>query len=353
MIKSRMFVRCPIDEEKYSRDYAIGKVKSIDEFSELVEIQFFDVTGIGEFYPKPDNKQYNLHSVSHCKIRNGAIVKYKKARYTVKSSVKKKEDGLYYYYLQSESDQIECLSETVLECSYNDGNVKPLEQLKQYEFQNPMWFFGRSVVSKTMHIINNSLYGFAEIAGCKIFLKTHQLKTIVRCLQDGICRNMIADEVGMGKTIEALAILKVFLKDNHNSKILILVPDALVEQWRIEMAYKFHILTDKDVNNNDIYLVGMNKYCENTVPYTITGSKESYDFVIADEVHKYLRDNAQHRLLLNLSKRAKNILMLSATPVQRRKDEYKKLLQLIQPKKYEQMSDEKFEELLKLQGDVI
>ena len=54
-----MFVRCPIDEEKYSRDYAIGKVKSIDEFSELVEIQFFDVTGIGEFYPKPDNKQYN------------------------------------------------------------------------------------------------------------------------------------------------------------------------------------------------------------------------------------------------------------------------------------------------------
>lgn len=57
--------------------------------------------------------------------------------------------------------------------------------------------------------------------------------------------------------------------------------------------------------------------------------------------------------MLNLSKRAKNILMLSATPVQRRKDEYKKLLQLIQPKKYEQMSDEKFEELLKLQGDVI
>ena len=45
--------------------------------------------------------------------------------------------------------------------------------------------------------------------------------------------------------------------------------------------------------------------------------------------------------------------MLSATPVQRRKDEYKKLLQLIQPKKYEQMSTEKFEELLELQSDVV
>lgn len=348
-----MFVRCSIDDEKYSRDYAIGKVKSIDEFSELLEIQFFDVTGIGDFYPKPENKQYSLHNVSHCKIRIGAIVKYKKTKYIVKASVIKKEDGLYYYYLQSETDKIECLPETVLECSYNDGYVKPLEQLKQYEFQNPMWFFGRSIVSKTMNIINNSLYGFDEIAGCKIFLKTHQLKTIVRCLQDGTCRNMIADEVGMGKTIEALAILKVFLKDNHNSKILILVPDALLEQWEIEMAYKFHILTGKDVNDNVIDLVGVNSFCENASPYSSLNSEESYDFVIADEVHKYLRDDKRYRLLLHLSKRAKNILMLSATPVQRRKDEYKKLLQLIQPKKYEQMSNEKFEELLELQGDVV
>lgn len=348
-----MFVRCSIDDEKYSRDYAIGKVNSIDEFSELVEIQFSDVTGIGEFYPKPENMQYGIHSVSHCKIRIGAIVKYKKAKYVVKASVMKKEDGLYYYYLQSETDKIECLPETVLECSYNDGYVKPLEQLKQYEFQNPMWFFGRSIVSKTMNIINNSLYGFDEIAGCKIFLKTHQLKTIVRCLQDGTCRNMIADEVGMGKTIEALAILKVFLKDNHNSKILILVPDALLEQWRIEMAYKFHILTGKDVNDNDIYLVGMDNYSKIASPCNLLNSEEAYDFVIADEVHKYLRDDEQYKLLLHLSKCAKNILMLSATPVKRRKDEYKKLLQLIQPKKYEHMSDEKFEELLELQGDVV
>mgnify|MGYP000688931385 CR=1 FL=1 len=81
-------------------------------------------------------------------------------------------------------------------------------------------------------------------------------------------RVLVADEVGMGKTIEALAILKVFLKDNHNSKILILVPDALLEQWEIEMAYKFHILTGKDVNDNVIDLVGVNSFCENASPYS-------------------------------------------------------------------------------------
>ena len=344
LIKCGMFVRCAIDDEKYSRDYAIGKVKSVDDFSELVEVEFDDVTGVGIYYSKPEKKQYNKNNVSHCKIRIGAIVQCQEKKYVVKECKENKEDGLYYYYLYSEDDQVEYLPETVLECSFNDGYVSPLEQLKQYEFQNPMWFCGRSVVSKTMHIIKNSLYGFSEIAGCKIFLKTHQLRTIMRCLQDGVCRNMIADEVGMGKTIEASAVLKVFLKDNHNSKILIIVPDALVEQWRTELAYKFKILEGFDVNNNEICLTGMSN---------INSCLHDYDFVIADEVHKYLQDDNKYRSLLMLSRKTKNILMLSATPVQRRKEEYKKLLQLIQPSKYISMSDERFDELLKLQGDVV
>ena len=79
----------------------------------------------------------------------------------------------------------------------------------------------------------------------------------------------------------------------------------------------------------------------------------TYDFVIADEVHKYLQNEMHYQYLLRLSENTQNILMLSATPVQRRKDEYKKLLQLIQPEKYMSMSNDKFEELLALQGDVV
>ncbi len=343
-MKCGMFVRCLIDNEKYPRDFAIGKIKSFDEFSELAEVKFSDITGVGLYYQKPENKKYSLQSISHCRIRIGAIVNYRRKSYIIIAAIMNKEDGLYYYYLQSEMDKIEFLAETVLECSYNDGYVWPIEQLKKYEFQNPMWFLGRSIVSKTMHIINNALYGFDEIAGCKIFLKTHQLKTIMRCLQDGICRNMIADEVGMGKTIEALAILKVFLKENHRSKVLIVVPEALIEQWRTEMAYKFQILEGDDINENIISLMGIDDLYK---------SNMEYDFVIADEVHKYLQNEKYYQWMLQLSKNAKNMLMLSATPVQRRKDEYKKLLQLIQPEKYISMSDNKFEELLELQGDVV
>lgn len=341
-----MFVRCAIDDEEFSRDFAIGKVKSIDDFSEQAEIEFYDISGIGIYYPKPENKKYNISKLSHSKIHNGAIVKYKRAKYVVKACKLNKENGFYYYYIQSDDDLVEFVSEVLLEGSYNDGYVWPIEQLRNYEFQNPMWFFGRSIVSKTMHIINNSLYGFREIAGCKIYLKTYQLRTIIRCLQDGVCRNMIADEVGMGKTIEASAILKVYLKDNHNSKILIVVPDTLVEQWRTELAYKFKILEGTDINDNEINLVGMSEI-------GFYSEKKHFDFVIADEVHKYLQDDNMYRYLLDLSKKTNNILMLSATPVQRRKDEYKKLLQLIQPQKYSEISDERFEVLMDLQSDVV
>ena len=346
MITEGMYVRCPIDEEKYVRDFALGKVIAFDDFTELAEIEFFDTNEIGVFYQKPENCKIKVNKISHSKIRNGSNILYKKRKYTIKGCRKNKDTGKYYYYLQSPDDVVELVSESLIEASFNDGYVFPMDQLKTYEFQNPMWFLGRTVVSRTMQIINNSLYGFSEIAGCKIYLKTHQLRTIMRCLQDGNCRNMIADEVGMGKTIEASAVLKIYLNSKHNSNVAIIVPEALKEQWRTELAYKFRILEGKDINNNEIHIIAM----DNISRYECDSK---YDFVIADEVHKYLHDSNKYQILLNLSKKADNILMLSATPVQRRKEEYKKLLQLIQPEKYLKMSDERFEELMNLQGDVV
>lgn len=345
MLQVGMYVRCAIDDEVFHRDFALGKINSINEFSELAYVDFYDVNGISAFYKIPDKNSFTLGDLSHLKIRNGAKVLYDNEEYEIKAC-NSNDDGYYYYYIISENSEIKYISESEITVSFNDGHVSPVEQLKRYEFQNPVWFLGRSIVSKTMHIINNSLYGFSEIAGCKIYLKTHQLRTVMRCLQNGKCRNMIADEVGMGKTIEAASVLKVFLKDNYNSNILILVPDALVEQWRTELAFKFSIFEGLDINNNLITLVGMSKFDSLDI-------NEEYDFIIADEVHKYLNDQKNYNILLEFSKNTENILMLSATPVQRREDEYKKLLTLIQPSKYEDMSSEEFEQLLKLQNNIV
>ena len=83
-------------------------------------------------------------------------------------------------------------------------------------------------MSKTVKVLDNSVFGFKELAGCKIFLKEHQLRTIMRCLQEKNCRVMLADEVGMGKTIEAASVLKVYTM--HNSRPIY---DELVKnRWK-------------------------------------------------------------------------------------------------------------------------
>lgn len=142
----------------------------------------------------------------------GAIVLYRGQRHRILSGKLDKGTDLYWYHIYSLSEDIVThVPETELMASFNDSYINPREQMASYEFQNPVWFFGRTVVNKAVKQIENSTYGFKNIAGCKIYLKPHQLKTVVRCLSGNTCRYMIADEVGMGKTIEAASVLKIYI----------------------------------------------------------------------------------------------------------------------------------------------
>lgn len=345
MLKNGMYVRCSIDsDEKNPRDFALGKVTLFDDFSQKVNVEFFDCNDISKFYPMDDmKKSYSSKRVVHCKIKTNARIMYNDDFYIVKES-KKNEDEYFYYYIQNSIGIISIVCEKDIIATFNDGYINPIKQLINYEFQNPMWFLGRSIVSKTMNIINNSLYGFKELAGCKIMLKPHQIKTVMRCLKNNNCRYMIADEVGLGKTIEAICILKIYLLDKHNQKVLITVPDSLIEQWRTELAFKFKLFNGNNINDNFIDIIGISNICN-------VCSK--YDFIIVDEVHRYLENINIYNAILKLSIEAKNILMLSATPVQKRNEEYKKLLSLIQPARYLNMDNDVFNKLLDSQNKLI
>ncbi len=347
MSREGMFVRCPIDPEDdlYPRYFAVGKIISENDFSETNVVEFYDINNIGKFYSVPKKQEIPNKQCVHIRFRIGTKVKYNNKIYTVKS-YKLNEDDYYIYSIFSDTNDLKNVSEKHITVSYTDGYVNPLLQLKTYEFQNPAWFMGRSVVSKTYNIINNSLYGFEDVAGCKIDLKTHQLRTIIRCLRDSNCRMMLADEVGMGKTIEALSILKVYLKENSNKNVSVILPDALLEQWKTEAAYKFRIFNGADSNKNMVSFVRISDL-------SLIDSVSSVDFIIVDEVHNILYDNDKYNILLILSERTDNILLLSATPVQNRKEEYKKLLTLIHPEKYSHMKQDMFDDLVEKQKTLI
>lgn len=348
-LKTDIYVRCPIpdgDNLLDPRDFVIGRIVSIDEYAEQLTVRFFDPFGYRAYYDDiPKEHTYAISMVNRCELLKGTKIKCKgKAGKII--CMESKDDDEYRYFVQvDDTKKLLVCKESEVEVPFTEGRVSPTVQLSKYEFQNPSWYLGRSVVNRVSKILDNSILGFKELAGCKIYLMPHQLNTIMRCNQEKRCRYMLADEVGMGKTIEASAVLKLFLVNNSKKRVLIIVPDALKEQWRVELFLKFDIAQGIDTNRNNVSLESFSEFIN-------TNDDKAYDFVVIDEVHRLLSDENYHKYHI-VSRKAENVLLLSATPLQRRTSDYLNLLRLLDPDKYDDYSDESFEALVELQSNLI
>ncbi len=167
----------------------------------------------------------------------------------------------------------------------------------------------------------------------------YQVETVRKVLKQYRGRVLLADEVGLGKTVEAGMVLKEYVLRGMAERILILVPASLVGQWRDEMAGKFGI---ECATSHDALLRGDPErfWAQPRVIASIAAARRKdhaellatlkYDVVVVDEAH-HLRDqaSASYRLVNSLQKRF--LLLLSATPVQNNLIELYNLLTLLQP----------------------
>ena len=288
MLSEGMYVRCPADPESTAdpRIFLCGQVVGIDRFAKTVTVEVHDPFHYGRLfeYAQQASRTLPMSAVVHCSLFVGTAVMVDDDLCTILSS-RRAQDGFYLYDVQTEAKAVLRVSEQDIIAPFTNGQVDPTVQLRRYEFQNPCWFMGRAVVSKSMNLLENAIYGFKELAGCKIYLLPHQVNTIMRCLQERPCRFMLADEVGMGKTVEALSVLTVYMTHNAGKNILVLVPDMLKEQWKGEMLLKFNL---SEGLVRDDHLVCVRTMAE------LDGTDENrhWDFVIVDEVHRYQTDRA-------------------------------------------------------------
>lgn len=237
-----VYVRIPQRDEDFKnpRDFLCGQVIETDETLSQTTVRINDPYSYGKYYGElfQPTMVYPSDAVSRCALYEDTKVKVKGTpffeNFTILSLVSAGEAN--QYLLQSEmTGKTRTVPETEIIAPFNNGKVSPTWQLKNYELQNPSWFQQRFKVQLSMNYLNNLMYGFKEVAGAKINLLPHQLQVIMRCLSEQPMRFMLADEVGMGKTIEALAVLRAWMHSRRSQNILILVPDPLKEQWRIEM----------------------------------------------------------------------------------------------------------------------
>jgi SNF2 family DNA or RNA helicase len=169
----------------------------------------------------------------------------------------------------------------------------------------------------------------------------YQVKAAQIALRRFRGRGLLCDEVGLGKTIEAGLVLKEYLLRQMASRVLIITPPALVEQWREELASKFG-LTDFVVNyDHEFRELGSQAWT--AFPHVIASLATArrsehrrvitdifYDLVIVDEAHHLKNRSSVSWKFVNALQK-KYILMLTATPVQNSLDELYNLITILKP----------------------
>ncbi|GAA0381306.1 DEAD/DEAH box helicase [Bacillus horti] len=160
-----------------------------------------------------------------------------------------------------------------------------------------------------------------------------QLESALKTLRDMQGSAILADEVGLGKTIEAGLILKELLTRGLIKSVLVLTPAPLVEQWKEEMHEKFDIqlndLKEEDWENKQLLISSM--------PYLIRSEERKgkikerfFDLLIVDEAHSLKNHNtATYKYVYTIQKN--NALLMSATPIQNDMRELYNLVNILKP----------------------
>ncbi|HDJ89417.1 MAG TPA: DUF3883 domain-containing protein [Thermoprotei archaeon] len=178
----------------------------------------------------------------------------------------------------------------------------------------------------------------------KIIPYLHQVEFTARTMLRRPLRTLIADEIGLGKTITALVVLRKMWKLGIVKKILILVPRILVRQWIMELRRMGFDRWIKRIERNTInYLVyegfsdGVYVASMDLVkrePYFQYVKKIDWDIIIIDEVHRLGKDTERFRKLgegLVGSFPDRHALFLSATPHRGDPEDYISRLRILDP----------------------
>lgn len=212
-------------------------------------------------------------------------------------------------------------------------------------------------------IKNETAGGFLSALASGIIPLPHQLHVLNRAMETNNIRYILADEVGLGKTIEAGMIIKELKSRGLVQRVLVVCPTGLVTQWSSEMQEKFHekfhVILPSDYDTirrltdvDDVYgqydqVISpmdsikpiekhagwtderVEKYNEERI-YSIINS--GWDLIIIDEAHRVAGSSgevARYKLGYLLSQASPYLLLLSATPHNGKTEPFLRLIRLL------------------------
>jgi len=219
----------------------------------------------------------------------------------------------------------------------------------------------RELFQRALINLQKETSGIYALASSRIELMPHQAFVVGTVVDDNSWRYILADEVGLGKTIEAGVIAHQLLAEKPDARILILCPGPLSRQWLVEMHVSFggrdfHLLDlhnpiNVDLENWSRVICSLKLATRDYMNKIIS---TNWDLIIIDEAHHLIWNHEQYELVKKLSTQIPRILLLSAVPARSREKELLRLLQLVEPERYSENSviTEKFSELYAIQASV-
>lgn len=149
----------------------------------------------------------------------------------------------------------------------------------------------------------------------------HQLATVRRVLGDSHIRHLLSDEVGLGKTVQALMITNALRWQDPTHKTLVIAPDNLLSQWQEESWIRSHVMPAiagaVDGSEDEISPITLARPRDlmtrpNQDARTISADPLAFDLLIVDEPQTMPREAIQ--LLSQVTDDFRQVLVLSATP---------------------------------------
>jgi ATP-dependent helicase HepA len=267
--------------------------------------------------------------------------------------------GLIIYETQDDQGKRHPLPESLLPDTLSMN--RPLDRLLSGQFEPCQWFYLKQQTLQLMGDAERS--GLMGLCSARAELIPHQLYIANEVAGRYAPRVMLADEVGLGKTIEAGLILQQQLVSGLSARILIVVPEPLLHQWLVEMLRRFNLSftlldqercealqesgEDNPFTTAQLILSPLSLFTRKP-QWTEAAQSAGWDLCIVDEAHHVTLGElttpdtrklgeeitSAYKTLETLAAATKGLLLLTATPEQLGQENHFALLRLLDPARF-------------------
>ncbi|WP_449431514.1 RNA polymerase-associated protein RapA [Pseudomonas putida] len=298
-----------------------------------------------------DTRQYSLRNAPLTRVRfspGDQITHFDGWKLTVREV--DVADGLLVYHGLDGQNQPRTLPETQLSNFIQfrlasdrlfAGQIDPLG-----------WFSLRyNTLQHTSKQMQSALWG---LGGCRAQPIAHQLHIAREVADRSAPRVLLADEVGLGKTIEAGLVIHRQLLSGRANRVLILVPENLQHQWLVEMRRRFNLqvtlfdaerFIESDASNPfedaQLALVALEWLVDDEKAQDALFAA-GWDLMVVDEAHHLVwhedQVSTQYSLVEQLAQVIPGVLLLTATPEQLGQDSHFARLRLLDPNRFHDLA---------------